>query len=186
MVPKIQSCPFCLKIGTHVISRMLIRIPTLAFWNSDLKTHFWANLGQKSQSCLFCLKIGTHGISRKLILILTLVFWISNQKSILGQIWTKKSQSCPFCLKIDTHAISRMPILIPKLVIWIFKTQIYFWAELVPGSEIACFVWCSYTTYLKGADLFYLKSVTGIITKQVCKCWQNSSKVSNESKKLSF
>ena len=67
-----------------------------------------------------------------------------------------------------------------------FKTQIYFWAELVPGSEIACFVWCSYTTYLKGVDLFYLKSVTGIITKQVCKCWQNSSKVSNESKKLSF
>ena len=29
---KIQSCPFCLKIGTHGISRMLILIPTLVFW----------------------------------------------------------------------------------------------------------------------------------------------------------
>ena len=33
--PKIQSCPFCLKIGTHRISRMLILIPTLVFWISN-------------------------------------------------------------------------------------------------------------------------------------------------------
>ena len=71
--PKIQSCPFCLKIGTHSISRMLIPNPDLDFWNSDPKIHFWANLGPKIQSCPFCLKIGTHGISRMLILIPTLV-----------------------------------------------------------------------------------------------------------------
>ena len=33
--PKIQSCPFCLKIGTHGISKMLILIPTLVFWISN-------------------------------------------------------------------------------------------------------------------------------------------------------
>ena len=29
--PKIQSCPFCLEIGTHGISRMLILAATLVF-----------------------------------------------------------------------------------------------------------------------------------------------------------
>ena len=42
-----------------------------------------------------------------------------------------------------------------------FKTEIHFWAELVPGSEIVCFFWCSYIKYLEGDDLFLLKSVTG-------------------------
>ena len=48
--PKIQRCPFCLNIGTHSISRMLIPNPDLDIWNFDPKTHFWANFGQKSQS----------------------------------------------------------------------------------------------------------------------------------------
>ena len=74
------------------ISRMLILIPTLIFWNSNPKIHFWANLGQKSQSCAFCLKIVTNGISRMLILIPTLVFWISNSKFSFGKIWAKKSK----------------------------------------------------------------------------------------------
>ena len=47
--PKIQSCPFCLKIGAQSISRMLIPNPDLDFWNFDPKIHFWANLGPKSQ-----------------------------------------------------------------------------------------------------------------------------------------
>ena len=33
--PSIQSCLFCLKIGTHGISRMLILIATLVFWISN-------------------------------------------------------------------------------------------------------------------------------------------------------
>ena len=88
--PKIQSCPLCLKIGTHNISRMVIPNPDLDFWNFDPKIYFWANLGSKIQSCPFCLKIGTHGISKMLILIPTLVFWISNPNSLFGQIWAKK------------------------------------------------------------------------------------------------
>ena len=102
-----------------------------------------------------------------------------------GKFGPKKVKVVHFVWKL-THMLSRGCRFLFRISYLNFKTQIYFWAELVPGSEIACFVWCSYTTYLKGADLFYLKSVTGIITKQVCKCWQNSSKVSNESKKLSF
>ena len=88
--PKIQSCPYYLKIGAHSVSRMLIPNPDLDFWNFDPKIHFWANLGQKTQSCQFCLKNGTHGISRMLILIPTLVFWISNTNFFSGQIGAKK------------------------------------------------------------------------------------------------
>ena len=122
--PKTESCPFCLKIGTHGISRKLILLPTLVSWISnpnflfgqiwakkvkvvrfnwklthmvsDPKIHFWANLGRKNQSCLFFLKIGTHGILTMLILIPTLVFWISDRKSIFGQIWAKKVKIVQF------------------------------------------------------------------------------------------
>ena len=76
---KSQSCSFCLKIGTHGVSRMLILIPTLIFWNCD-KIHFQANLDPKSQSCPFCPKTGAHSISRMLILIPALNFWISHPK----------------------------------------------------------------------------------------------------------
>ena len=41
-----------------------------------------------------------------------------------------------------------------------FQTKFYFWTELGPGNGIVCFVWCSYTLYLKGAGLFHLKYVT--------------------------
>ena len=37
---KSQSCPFYLKICTKSISKMLILIPTLAFWISNLKSIF--------------------------------------------------------------------------------------------------------------------------------------------------
>ena len=84
--PKIQSCLFCLKIGAHSISRMLIPNPDLDFWNFDPKIYFWANLGQKCQSFSFCLKIDTHVLSRLLILVPTLIFWISKLKSIFGQV----------------------------------------------------------------------------------------------------
>ena len=73
--PKIQSCPFCLKIGQFSISRILIPNPDLDFWNFDPKIHFWANLGPKIQSCPFCLKIGARSISRMLIPNPDLDFW---------------------------------------------------------------------------------------------------------------
>ena len=103
---KIQSCPFCLKIGAHSITRMLIPKPDFDFGNFDTKTHFWANLAPKTQSCLFFLKIGTRGISRMLILIPTLVSWISNPNFIFRQICAKKVKVVRFNWKLALN-ISR-------------------------------------------------------------------------------
>ena len=45
---KIQSCPFWLKFGSHDILQVVIPNPDLGVWNSNPKTHFWANLSPKS------------------------------------------------------------------------------------------------------------------------------------------
>ena len=50
---KIQSCPFCLKIGTHGILKEMIPNPELDFRNSDARIHFWASLRQRNILCLF-------------------------------------------------------------------------------------------------------------------------------------
>ena len=118
--PKISSCPFCMKIGAHSISRMLVLNPDLDFWNFNPKIHFWEYLGRKSQSCPFFLKIGTHG---------TLVFWISKPKSIFGQIWTEKLKvvECGWklahrvswrCWFLFQHYFSQFPTLNPFLDIF--------------------------------------------------------------------
>ena len=78
---KSQSCPFCLKIGTHGISRMLILIPALVLWISNSNS-FLGKFSQKSQGCPFYLKIGTHGIFWMLILIQALVFSNFKPKSL--------------------------------------------------------------------------------------------------------
>ena len=104
--PKIQIGSFCLKIGAHNISRMLIPNPDLDFWNFDPKIHFWANLGPKIQSCPFCLKIGTHSISRILISKPDLDFWHLTPKSILGQIWAQKVKAVCFVWKL-VHMVSQ-------------------------------------------------------------------------------
>ena len=41
--PKKSKLSFCLKIGSHGISRMLIVISTFAFWISNHKKNFWAS-----------------------------------------------------------------------------------------------------------------------------------------------
>ena len=82
---KIQSRPFCLKLGSQGMLEVVNLNPDLDFWNSDPKIHFWPNLGSKSQSCPFRLKIGTHSIFWKLIIILILVFWIPKSKFNFGQ-----------------------------------------------------------------------------------------------------
>ena len=97
---------FCLKIGAHIISRMLIQNTDLDFWNFDPKLYFGANLVPKIQRCPFCLKIGTHCISSILIFIQTLVFWISKPKSILGEIWAEKLRVVQFGWKL-AHRVSR-------------------------------------------------------------------------------
>ena len=153
--PKKTKLFVCLKIGTHGISRILILIPTLVFWNSDLKIHFWANLGQKSHSCSFCLKIGTHGILRMLIFFPTLIFWISNPKIVFWANLGQNSQSCPFCLKIGTHGISSKLILIPTVVFWISKEK-SIWGKFGPKkSKLSVLSENWYTWYLEDADPFF-------------------------------
>ena len=65
---KTQSCPFCLKIGTHGISKMLILISTLVFWISNqismfgqmwakkLKVFAWKLAQMVSRGCGFLLR----------------------------------------------------------------------------------------------------------------------------------
>ena len=106
---------FCLKIGTHSISRMLILIPTLVFLISNPKSIFGQIWAKKVKSCLFCMKIGTHGISKMMIIIdinflnfkSYIYFWAN-----LGQ----KSKSCLFCRTMGTQSMARMLILIPILI----------------------------------------------------------------------
>ena len=62
--PKIQSCPFCLKIGTHGISRMLILIPTLVFWISNPNFLFGQIWAKKVKVVQFGWKLA-HRVSRR-------------------------------------------------------------------------------------------------------------------------
>ena len=136
---KIQSYPFCLKIGTHGISRMLILNPDLDFWSFDTKIQFWANLGPKIQSCQFCLKIGAHSISRIQIPNLDLDFWNSDPKTHIWANFGQRSQSCSLFLKIGTHGILTMLNLIPTLVFWISKPKSSFgkiWTERLKAVEV--------------------------------------------------
>ena len=82
--PKNSSRPFCLKIGTHGIWRMLILIPTLVFWICNPKSIFGQIWAKKVKVVWFRWK---YSILRMLILIPTLVFWISKPKSIFGLTW---------------------------------------------------------------------------------------------------
>ena len=143
---KSQSCPFCLKIGTHSISRMLIPNPYLDFWNFDPKIHFWANLSPKSQSCPFCLKIGEHSISRMLILIPTLVFWISNQKSLFAQIWDRKVKVVRFAWKL-AHMISRTCRFLFQQE---YPTLNSFWGKFRPKKSKNWHTW-----HLEDADSYF-------------------------------
>ena len=77
---KIQTWPFCRKISTHGVSRMLILTPTLAFWICNPKSVFGQIWAEKNQSCPFCLKIRTHGILKVLIPNPDLDFWNADSK----------------------------------------------------------------------------------------------------------
>ena len=59
---KIQSCPFCLKISTHGISRLLILIRTLVFWISNPKFLFGQIWAKKVKDVLFVWKLA-HMVS---------------------------------------------------------------------------------------------------------------------------
>ena len=114
--PKIQSCPFCLKIGTHGIWKMLILIPTLVFWISNPNFLFGQIWAKKVTAVRFNWKL-THMVSWKC----RFRIWTCNSDPQI-YFWAnlgRKSQSCLFFLKIGTHGILTMLILIPTLVFWI-------------------------------------------------------------------
>ena len=115
--PKIQGCLFCLKIGTHSISRMLIPNPDLDFWKFHPKINFWENLRPKNQSCPFCLKIGAHNVWKIFYSPKSeLDFWNFDTKTHFWASLGPKIQICRFCLKNGTQSISRMLIPNPRLI----------------------------------------------------------------------
>ena len=61
--PTIQTCWFCLKIGTNGISRMLILVPTLVFWISNPNFLFGQIWAKTVKVVCFKWKL-THIISR--------------------------------------------------------------------------------------------------------------------------
>ena len=64
LYPKGQSCLFCLKIGTHGISKMLILIPTLVFWISNQNFLFGQIWAKKVKVVQFGWKVA-HTVSRQ-------------------------------------------------------------------------------------------------------------------------
>ena len=137
--PKVQSCLFCLKIGTNGILRMLILIPILVFWISNPNLLFGKIWAKKVKVVRFNWKLA-HMVSWKCRFRSRLrVMKFRPQNLFLGK-FGRKSQGCPFFLKIGTHGILTMLILIPTLVYWISNPKSIFgqiWAEKV---KAVCFV----------------------------------------------
>ena len=94
--PKSQSCPFCLKIGTHGISKMLILIPTLVFWISNPNFLFGQIWAKKVKVVRFNWKLTQWylGSADSESGLWFLNFW--PQKSILGKFGLKRSKFCVF------------------------------------------------------------------------------------------
>ena len=130
--PKIQSCPFCLKIGTHGISRMLILIPTLVFWISNPNFLFRPIWAGNTKVVRFNWKLA-HMVSRGCWFLFQHVFsyWFLFQH-LFSQFRTKdpflakfgpKRSNLSILPEIGTLGILRMWILIPRLVFWILKAK---------------------------------------------------------------
>ena len=127
--PKIQSCLFCLKIGAHSISRMLIPNPDLDFWNSNLQSIFGQNWAEKFKVVHFDWKLA-HMVYRGCWFLFRQYFFeLPNLNPFLGKFGLKKSKL--FVLpenwhtRTHTHNISKMLIFIPILVFSNFKPK--FW-----------------------------------------------------------
>ena len=111
---KSQSCSFFLKIGTHGIFKMLIFIPTLVFWISNLKSilgKIWTKkvksfvLPENWYTCY--LKVADSCSNISFLNFKTLIHFWAN----LDQ----KTQSCPVWLKIGKQSVTTMLILISAL-----------------------------------------------------------------------
>ena len=104
-----QSCLFWPKIGTHVISRILILIPTIVFQIANPKSIFrqiWAeNVKAACLSEIWHTRTFIHSISKMLILILILVFINFKPKSILWTNLSRKTWILHFVWKL-LHRVS--------------------------------------------------------------------------------
>ena len=174
--PKIHSCSFRLKIGTHGISRMRILIQAYVFWIPKQKSILGQFFCQNRQICPSSLKTAIYGVSKMLILIPTLVFWKSNHKTHffcanLGQ----KNQTCPFCLKICTDGISRIWILIPTLVFWICNPKTHFLGKFGPKKlKLSVLPENWHTWYLKDTNsysniVFWISELKSIFRQSYAK-----------------
>ena len=105
--PKIQSCPFCLKVGAHSISRMLIPNLDLDIWSFDPKIYFWANLGPKFKVVSYVWKL-VHIVSQGCwFWMQTQIFTILTPQSIFGQIWVQKFKVVRFVWKLEQMVSQR-------------------------------------------------------------------------------
>ena len=86
---KSQSCSFCLIIGTHVIPRLLILVPTLVFWISKANSIF-GQCGRKNSNLSSLAENWHTECLTMLILIPTLLFSVSNPNLILDKFGPKK------------------------------------------------------------------------------------------------
>ena len=90
--PKYQRCLFCLKIGAHGISSMLILIPTLVFWISNPNFFFGQIWARKINIVWFTWKLA-HMLSRGFWFLFQYYFSeFKNLNPFLGKFGSKNSK----------------------------------------------------------------------------------------------
>ena len=98
-----ESCPFCLKTGTHSISRMIILIPTLVFWISNPKSIFGQIWAKKVKVVCFAWK-RIHTVWWRCWSLTLLQFGALCTLCCIYVLWAcniiEKSPSYLFCLRI--------------------------------------------------------------------------------------
>ena len=89
---KSQSCLFCIKIGTHVISRLLILVPTLVFWISKPKSIFGQIWVEKLKVVQFGWKLAHRVSGRCWFLFRNYFSQFWNLNPFLDKFWPKNSK----------------------------------------------------------------------------------------------
>ena len=119
---KSQSYQFCLKIGTQSLSRMLILILSLVFWNSYPRFILGQIWAEKVKVVCFAWKLA-YGISWGCWVLLRHYFSeFPTLNPFLGKFGLKKLKLL-VCLKSNTCSISRMLIPFLMLIFSNFKPK---------------------------------------------------------------
>ena len=122
---KIQSCPFCLKIGTHGISRMLILIPTLVSWISNPNFLFGQIWNQKIKVFRFFWKLARMPSWRCWFLFQHFFSEFLTLNPFLGKFRPRKSKLSS-SVKIGTQSVSTMLTLILLLLFSVSNLKSFF------------------------------------------------------------